>query len=105
MYKIIRCGTRCDLVIVVSPETATPDTLDAKYFRFATWQIGDSIPGEFCEISSQAAMGYFGGQADGLGRAAFPREPFASLADIEAWIQQQREPHKITEDRHGSGRR
>ena len=86
MYKIIRCGSNYELVIVVTPADAKPDTEGAKFYRLASWQIGKDQPRVFNEISHDCAMGYFSGQADGLGWQDYPNEPFESLEAILEYI-------------------
>lgn len=79
MYKIIRCGIGFNPVIVVSPPDANPDTPNAKYYRYASWQIGNHQPEVFNEIDKKIAMGYFSGQADGIGFEKPPADIFPSL--------------------------
>ena len=79
MYKIIRSGTGFALVILVSPPDATPEMPDAKYYRYASWQIGGDKPFVFNEIHQDCALGYFGGIADGIGFESPPEEIFPSL--------------------------
>ncbi|MBI3631868.1 MAG: hypothetical protein HY225_00250 [Candidatus Vogelbacteria bacterium] len=79
MYTIIRCGARYCCVILVTPANAGPDTQDAKYYRFADWEIGDHKSGVFNEITRNTALGYFSGMADGLGFEDCPRDPFPTL--------------------------
>jgi len=86
MYKMIRCGTGFNLVIMVSPPDATIDTKDARYFRFATHRIDDCDADIFSEISQDVAVGYFGGIADGIGFAPVPAETFPTLTAAMCFI-------------------
>lgn len=79
MFRIIRCGTGFDPVIIVSPPDAGPNTPDAKYYRCASWQIGDHQPGMFNEISRNMAISYFSGIADGIGFEVPPTDIFPTL--------------------------
>lgn len=90
MYKIIRCGSGFDPVIVVSPPDAGPDTPNAKYYRCASWQIGNHQPEIFNEISKDEAVGYFSGQADGMGFEVPPAENFPSLKSAQHYIREKR---------------
>lgn len=85
-FQVIRCGDNCCLVIAVYPAGATPETLDAKFYRYANWQINDHDPNMFNEISRATALGYFSGHADGLGWHQRPDYEFESLAGIVDWI-------------------
>ena len=91
MYKIIRCGSNYELVIVVTPADADPDTKEAKFYRLAFWPINGYQPGIFHEISRNCAIGYFSGQADGLGWQYYPDEPFESLEAVLAYVNQCRQ--------------
>jgi len=90
MFAIIRCGKNYNLVVVVTPADAGPDTEGAKFYRFATWKIGDHEPGVFNEISKNHAVGYFSGHADGLGWEALSRDGFESLDVILEHIKSHR---------------
>ncbi len=79
MFKMIRCGSGFDPVIMVSPPEANPDTPDAKYYRCASWQIGNHQPGVFNEISRGTAISYFSGIADGIGFEKPPADTFPTL--------------------------
>lgn len=79
MFKIIRCGTGFDLVIMVSPPDAGPDTPGARYYRYASWQIGNHQPEVSNKISRDRAMSYFSGIADGIGFEEPPSDIFPSL--------------------------
>lgn len=81
MYKVIRCGEGCCLVIV--KKLAGPPT----YYRFATWQIHDHEPFVFNEVSEERALSYFAGIADGIGYMPAPEQSFESLEQILAWIE------------------
>lgn len=91
MFKMIRCGNNFDPVIIVSPPEAGPDTPDAKYYRCASWQIGDHQPGVFNEISRSRAMSYFGGIADGIGLESPPSDIFPSLEIALEYVTKKRE--------------
>lgn len=78
MFRMIRCGTGFDPVIMVSPPDAGPDTPGARYYRCASWQIGDHPPGVFKEISKNLALSYLSGIADGIGFEAPPSETFST---------------------------
>lgn len=86
MFRMIRCGRGFDPVIVVSPADAGPNTLGAKYYRWASWKIGGHQPGMFNEISRDEAMDYFSGMADGLGFEALPEALFPTLDDTLRYI-------------------
>ncbi len=83
VYQMIRCGEGFELVIVVSPPDAGPDTPDAKYYCWASWQIGDHQPRMFNEISEDKASSYFSHLADSLGFEDLPPGIFPTL-DIAA---------------------
>lgn len=89
MFKMIRCGKCFDFVIMVTPSDARPDTPEAKYFRYASWQIGSNPPNIFCEIDAQTAMSYFSGHADGLGFEIPPQRTFSTLEEAVRFIQEQ----------------
>ncbi|MBM4402288.1 MAG: hypothetical protein FJ044_03525, partial [Candidatus Cloacimonetes bacterium] len=89
-FRIIRLGTDFDPVIVVSPPDAGPDTVDAKYYRLASWQIGDDQPGVFNEISGKEAMSYFSGLADGVGFEEPPAKIFQSLDAVLQFVTKRR---------------
>lgn len=89
MFKMIRCGRFFDLVIMVTPPDAQPDTQGAKYFRYASWQIGNNPPNVFCEIDAQTAMSYFTGHADGMGFEIPPERTFKTLEEAVRFIQDQ----------------
>lgn len=91
MFKIIRLGGGYDPVIVVSPPDAGPDTPDAKFYRLASWQIGNHKPGVFNEIDGGVALSYFSGQADGMGLEVVPEEIFPSLEAIVDHVRPKRE--------------
>jgi len=90
VYKIIRCGARYDLVIVVTPADANPETQDAKYYRAATWDVGGPDSEKLHEIDAAFAMTYFSGQADGLGFECAPPFTFGSLAEVQQFISERR---------------
>lgn len=90
MYRIIRCGTSFELVIVVSPHDATPKTKDAKFYRYATWQIGDHQPEKLNEINKDTAISYFSGIADGIGFAPPPDAVFPTLDDTLQYIKKEK---------------
>jgi len=91
LYKIIRCGSGYDLVIVVSPSDASPESEEAKYFRFATWKVDGYKPHQFHMIEKDAALGYFSGHADGLGYENVPSITFTSLDEILKFIMEARQ--------------
>ena len=90
MYKIIRCGTYYELVIVVSPHDATSKTENVKFYRYATWQIGDHQPEQLNEINKDTAFSYFSGIADGSGYASPPDTVFPTLDDILQYIKKEK---------------
>lgn len=85
MYRVIRAGTEYGLMIAVSPADATPDSTNAKFYRFATWGIGDHKANQFNEITSKTAITYFGGIAEGVGYEKPPEMPFPTLDAILEW--------------------
>ncbi len=91
MFKMIRCGKCFDFVIMVTPSDARPDTPEAKYFRYASWQIGSSPPNVFREIDAQTALSYFSGHADGMGFEIPPERTFGTLEEAVQFIQEQSE--------------
>lgn len=104
-FQVIRCGNNCCLVIAVSPADATSETMDAKFYRYANWQINDHEPNVFNEISRADALNYFSGQTDGLGWYERPGYEFESLDTIVDWINEeisrnaeQQEATTMTED-------
>lgn len=92
MFKMIRCGANFCLVIMVSPAEAEPEDLDAKFYRYATWQIDDHQPGIFNEISRSLALSYFSGNADGLGFEPRPAENFPTLEAAVEYINTHQKP-------------
>ncbi len=90
MFRIIRCGEAWSLVIVVTPKDAKPDTVGARFYLWASWQMGDYMPEVFREISLDEVINYFGGMADGLGFGEIPRESFASLEEVAQFIEKKR---------------
>src|SRR3989344_8446671 len=86
MFKIIRCGTGFDPVIMVSPPDAGHDTPDAEYYRCASWQIDDHKPGVFNEISRDMAISYFSGIADGIGFEVPSAETFPTLETALSFV-------------------
>ena len=91
MFKIIRCGNGFDPVIMVSPPNAGPDTPNAKYYRYASWQIGNHKPGLFNEISQDMAVSYFSGIADGVGFEIPPTDAFPSLETALQFVKEKRD--------------
>lgn len=87
MFRIIRCGAYYELVIVVTPEYASLQTRDAKFYRYADWSIGDHQPEVFNEVSAEGAEGYFNGHADGMGWGEIPDYDFESFEAIMEWIE------------------
>lgn len=97
MFRMIRVAHDYELVIVVTPEAAGPETAEAKFYRFATWTISGHKPNIFNEITREEAIGYFSGHADGLGFAEPPEVPFANLNVALAFIRRERNKaiHKL----------
>lgn len=93
-FKVIRCGTGFGLVIAVTPADATPDTEGAKFYRYASWDIGKHKAKVFNEISKLGAMGYFGGIADGIGfEKEHPAQVFTSLESLHRFVRSKHEEH------------
>lgn len=90
MFKIIRCGTGFDPVIMVSPPDAGPDTPDAKYYRCSSRQIGDYQPDAFNEVSRDMATSYFSGMADGIGFEIPPADIFPTLEAALSFVVEKR---------------
>lgn len=93
MFKIIRCGDSYDLVIAVTPHTTTPKTAEAdgaKFYRYLNDARGKTI--RFTEITYDAAMRYFSGQADGLGIVPPPAQTFDSLEAVVDWVRTSKAP-------------
>lgn len=90
MYKVIRCGTNYDLVIVVTPENAGPETPGVKCYRYASWHIGNHKPNVFNEITVRDAEMYFSGHADGLGYGKLSQEIFSSLEEAASFISKEK---------------
>lgn len=89
-FKIIRCGSFCDLVIAVTPANAGPDSKNARYYRFASWQIYDNQPETLNEIDRDLAITYFSGIADGIGFEFPPKRTFPSLEAVLKHIRKRR---------------
>ncbi len=75
---------------MVTPADASPDTLDAKYLRFASWKINDEPPNQLNPIDTIQVPGYFSGQADGLGFETPPPFLFESEGDVLQFIIERR---------------
>jgi len=90
MFRMIRCGYTFNTVIMVSPPEAGPDTPDAKFYRYAAWQIGDHKPGVFNEINYNTAITYFSGIADGIGFEPLPEDTFPSLEAALQYVNERR---------------
>lgn len=94
MYKMIRCGADFCLVIVVTPYDTTPQTADARFYRYADWIIETGKEGErgqFIEVDQRTALGYFGGIADGIGFEVPPDTDFPDLETALGFIREKRE--------------
>jgi len=89
---MIRCGANFCLVVMVSPAEAEPEDLNAKFYRYANWQIDDHQPGVFNEISRALALSYFGGIADGIGFQPRPAENFPTLEAAVEYINTHQKP-------------
>lgn len=90
MFKIIRCGAGFDPVIMVSPPDAGLDTLDAKFYRCASWQIGNHQPGVFNKVNRDLAISYFSGIADGIGFEVPPTDIFPTLEAALSFVTEKR---------------
>lgn len=86
MYKIIRAGSGYNVVVVVTPPDATPDSTDAKFFQRQDWPTDHQPADKFFEISRLDVLCAFSGHADGWGFAKRPDTNFATLEEVEAWI-------------------
>ncbi|MEK7066121.1 MAG: hypothetical protein AAB965_00945 [Patescibacteria group bacterium] len=73
-------------MIVATPANAGPKTPDAKFYRFATWDIYEHKAGVFNEVTRDTAISYFSGMGDGCGFEEFPKEPFASLENALQFV-------------------
>lgn len=104
VYKMVRCGSGFDPVIMVSPPDAGPNTLEAKYYRCASWQIGDHQPGVFNEISRNMAISYFSGIADGIGFEDPLTDTFPTLDAALQYVTEKKNEwdRKQSEKRHQS---
>jgi hypothetical protein len=82
-YRIIRLSEDCGVVIIVSPANAEVWAEDNKY-----WLMNHNIKKfeTFKEVNSDAALGYFGGIADGLGWGPIPDITFEEIKDAEKWV-------------------
>jgi hypothetical protein len=92
-FKVIRCGINYDLVVAVSPHTASPQSAEidgAKFYRYLNDSRGRAI--QFQEITYEAAMRYFSGHADGLGFEPLPTQSFASLDVMIDWVKTVKAP-------------
>ena len=89
MYKMIRCGSGFEVVILVSPPDADWDTPDAKFYLWQ-WRLGRLLDDftEFTEISKETALGYFSGMADGLGFESPPDDIFSTLDDALRYVKE-----------------
>lgn len=91
MFKMIRVGTGFEIVIMVSPpEAAAKRTPDAKYYRYASWQIYDDEPDVFNEIHPDRATSYFMGIADGIGYEPPPEDIFPSIEAATEFVDKKR---------------
>ena len=88
---MVRCGRGFDPVIIVSPPDAGPDTPNPKFYRYASWQIGNHQPGMFNEIDLDMAMRYFSEQADGMGFENLPADPFPTLDAALTYVTEKRD--------------
>lgn len=84
--KIIRAGSSYGLVIAVSPENATLDFPNAKYFIFADWEIRKREPLKFHEINQEETLSYFSGQADGCGFEEIPNRIFQTIEELTQFV-------------------
>ncbi len=84
-YKIIRCGKYFELVVMVCPADAGPESEDAKFFLYRH-QAGLSEPATFAETDRRSALCYFGGMADSFGSEVVPKKIFPSLAAAEEFV-------------------
>jgi hypothetical protein len=89
MFRIIRAGRDYGVVVVVTPEDATPESTDARFFERKDWKAGDNPVDTFYEISWKSMLCAFSGHADHWGFAEIPKEAFASLEEVNAWIEKQ----------------
>ena len=87
MFRMIRCGSGFDPVIMVSSPDAGSYTPGAKYYRRASWQIDGQQRGVFNEISRDEAIGYFSGIADGIGFETLPKDIFETLEAALQYIE------------------
>ena len=86
MFKVIRAGSEYNVVVVVTPADATPESTDAKFFQRQDWPTSHRQAHTFFEISRRDVVCAFSGQADGWGFAKIPDTDFASLEEVNAWI-------------------
>lgn len=82
-YQMIRAGAGYDPVIVVTPPGAGPDTEGAVFYEHRSW---GEHRNQFKQIDARAAMMAFSGHADGWGWADLPKQTFADLDAVAAWI-------------------
>lgn len=92
-FRVIRAGLGYSMVLVMSPPDAMIGDAYAAYYEY---NPGRSTPGwnheGFNKISwADDARYLFSGQADWLGFAELPTEPFPSLDAVLAYIRKERE--------------
>lgn len=87
MYGMIRCSEGFEVVILISPADAKPDTPDAKYYIFDGWldSADDQRTGPK-EIGANDVIHYFSGLADWLGFEIPPEETFPTLEATARFI-------------------
>lgn len=97
-FQVIRLAGHYELAIAISPPLLAAPTLaddtnipeGAKFYRWATWTIGDHDAYAWNEVLKDTAMGYFSGQGMGLGGETVPDTTFASLDDVTAFLDARR---------------
>jgi len=84
-FEVIRVSSDYQVVILIDPPGAKPEDADKTVYEHNGY-ISDNDEGDyFTDISTHAALGYFSGQADGMGWGEIPAKPFDTLAEAEEW--------------------
>ncbi len=91
-FKVIRVSGDCQVVILVTPPEAGPDDPDKTLYEHNGYRDRDDEGDFFTEISTESAVTYFSGIADGMGRGETP-EPFDTLEAAEEWTRGKQQEH------------
>ncbi len=110
LYKVIRVSENYGVVLVCVSENGASkleEGVDGKYLIYNQHNFLNLLAAEaraddgdfrfiFEETTNEAKiLGYFSGQADGLGRGEKPEKPFSSLEELWKWI---RDSQKLSDE-------